>query len=72
MNDEERRQWVENDEGLYGLRRSSGLSTREFVKRNRSLIDEVSGNVKTGTKPASYLTYHHGQGCPCFHCRRSA
>jgi len=69
LNDEERRQWIENDEGLYDWRRRSKLSMRAFIRKNRAEIDSVINNVRDGIKPAHYLTYHHGPGCPCAHCR---
>jgi hypothetical protein len=56
-NDEERRLWVLNDEGLYNMQQQSGLSTREFIKQNRALIDEVIANVTGHKKPAHYLAY---------------
>ena len=39
LNDEERRQWIENDEGLYNWQRRSRLSMREFIRQNRTEID---------------------------------
>ena len=59
ITDEERRQWVLNDEGLYDLQRRSGLSVREFIRRgdNRVLIDRVISAVTSGAKPAHYLKY---------------
>ena len=60
MNDADREQWVDNDEGLYRWWRSSGISKRRFVRGNRGKIDAVIGNVLYGSKPAHYLMY--GQG----------
>lgn len=57
MNDDDRRLWVENDEGLYDLQRSSRLSLTKWVRANRTLIDEVAKNVQDGTKRQSYLKY---------------
>lgn len=57
MNDNERAQWVDNDEGLYNWRRSERLSVKAFVRKYRREIDEVTGNVISGRKPASYLAY---------------
>ena len=57
MNDEERRQWVANDEGLYNEQRRSRKSMTRFIRENRALIDEIVENVKGGTKPAHYLAY---------------
>lgn len=57
MNDEERAEWVDNDEGLYDLWRTSRLGKRAFVRANRALIDSVAGAVASGTKPQHYLKY---------------
>jgi len=51
VNDTERHQWVENDEGLYNWRRSTRLSMREFLRQHRAEIDEVIRNVIEGRKP---------------------
>mgnify|MGYP001567339732 CR=1 FL=1 len=56
-NDEERRQWIDNDEGLYCMQRASGYPVRTWIKENRALIDEVIDNVTSGRKPAHYLKY---------------
>ncbi len=45
LNDEERRQWVLNDEGLYNWRQSSGLTLRQFIRANRAEIDGAIRNV---------------------------
>jgi hypothetical protein len=39
--DEERRLWVLNDEGLYNWYRSSGLALREFIRANRAELDKA-------------------------------
>lgn len=57
INDEDRRQWIENDEGLYKWYKSSHVSIREFIRLNRNEIDEVIINVRDGEKPAHYLVY---------------
>jgi len=57
INDDDRRQWVLNDEGLYLLQQESRRSVREFVCMNRALIDEVIGNVTTGARRQHYLVY---------------
>jgi hypothetical protein len=57
MNDAERENWVDNDEGLYSMLRSSGKSKREFIRANRPMIDKVIANVTTSKKPAHYLKY---------------
>lgn len=40
LNDKDRAQWIDNDEGLYNWKRSTRLSMREFIKQNRAVIDE--------------------------------
>lgn len=69
INDEDRRQWVLNDEGLYNMQRESRLPMREFIKQNREMIDKVINNVTSGTKPAHYLAYPHDSACRCAHCK---
>lgn len=56
-NDAERQQWIDNDEGLYNWKRSTGLSMREFIRQNRAEIDRVIDNVTSNRKPAHYLAY---------------
>lgn len=57
MNDEQRKEWVMNDEGLYNLYRSTRLKIRQWVQENRALIDTVINNVTSGSKPAHYLKF---------------
>lgn len=61
LNDEERRQWVENDEGLHNLCRAEmrveRISKKEWIKRNRGLIDRAAGLIVSGEKPAHCLAY---------------
>lgn len=57
MNDDERNQWIDNDEGLYDMWRRSGLSKRAFIRRMRGEIDEAIRPVIDGTKPAHHLKY---------------
>lgn len=45
INDEDRRQWILNEEGLYNWQRSSGLSLTAFVRENRTDIDRVIREV---------------------------
>ncbi|MBW2986863.1 hypothetical protein KY333_05835 [Candidatus Woesearchaeota archaeon] len=49
MNDEERKMWVMNDEGLYNWWKESHIGLNEFVKRNREtltgIINKKLGNV---------------------------
>ena len=56
-NDNDREQFVDNDEGFYDWRRRSGLSMRKFIRQHRKEIDEAMGAVKSGAKPAHYLKY---------------
>lgn len=51
--------WVENDEGLYNLWRSSGLPMRQFLRdpEHREMVDRAIKNVMDGSKPAHYLAY---------------
>lgn len=56
-NDIERRQWVDNDEGLYNMARAHRGGVRGFICENRHLIDEVIDNVSNNKKPAHYLAY---------------
>ena len=41
LNDENRREWVMNDEGLYNWYRSSRLPIQEFVRENRDELTEI-------------------------------
>ncbi len=60
-NDEERRQWVENDEGLHSIcyaeMRMERISKKEWIKRNRGLIDRAAGLIVSGERPSYYLMY---------------
>lgn len=57
MNNTEREQWIDNDEGLYNWWKRSKLSKRKFIQENRAEIDEAINNVQSGKKPAHYLAY---------------
>ena len=57
MNNTEREQWIDNDEGLYNWWRASKQSKRQFIKENRAEIDAAIDNAISGNKPAHYLTY---------------
>jgi hypothetical protein len=57
MNDTERSQWVDNDEGLYNLWRASRQGKRAWLRANRAMVDEAIGNVTEGRQPAHYLAY---------------
>lgn len=39
MNNTEREQWIDNDEGLYLWWKESHLSKREFIRQNKEAID---------------------------------
>lgn len=53
LNDEERRQWVDNDEGLYNWWKSSKIGLYRFVRENRAEIDAVI-NSSLNRKPEPY------------------
>ena len=57
INNADREQWIDNDEGLYSWWKSSRLSKREFIKQNKAEIDAAIENVIGGTKQAHYLRY---------------
>ena len=40
MNNQERKLWVDNDEGMYLWRKSSKLSMTKFIRENKTEIDE--------------------------------
>lgn len=56
-NDKDRREWVLSDEGLYNMQRASSVSLKEWVKRNRAMIDEVIDNINSGRRKEHYLVY---------------
>lgn len=62
MNNRDREQWVNNDEGLYNWWRSSRVPMRKFITENRAEIDAAIANVKSGNKPAHYLAYPERRG----------
>ena len=57
INDDDRSQWVDNDEGLYCMWKSSKMGKRAFIRENRSMIDRCIRNVTSGSKNAHYLRY---------------
>jgi hypothetical protein len=57
INDDDRQQWVDNDEGLYDMYRASGLSMRLFIRKNRRIIDACIKLVRDGKQPSSFLKY---------------
>jgi len=57
LNDRDRAQWIDNDEGLYNWKRSTRLSMHAFIREHRADIDEAINSVRNGIKPAHYLAY---------------
>lgn len=57
MNNSDREQWIDNDEGLYNWWRSSRQSKRQFIRDNKAEIDAAIENVTSNRKPAHYLAY---------------
>ena len=57
LNDKDRSQWIDNDEGLYLWWKSERCSKREFIRRYRQELDACIERVLTGEKPAHYLAY---------------
>jgi len=50
MDDEERRQWVMNDEGMYRWYLSSRMGVYAFIKKNRKEITEAINKSLAPTK----------------------
>lgn len=57
MNDADRQQWVENDEGLYDMWRRSRQPIRAWIRENRKELDRLIAPVIEGTERAHYLKY---------------
>lgn len=57
MNDTDRAQWIDNDEGLYNWWRDSGQSKKAFVRAHRAELDRCINGVRDGDKPAHFLAY---------------
>ncbi len=57
MNDYDRAQWVDNDEGLYNWWHRSGQPKSVFIREHRVAIDKVIDNVTNSRRPAHYLAY---------------
>lgn len=57
MNDTDRSQWIDNDEGLYDWWRMSRQSKAQFIRENRDEITKAINNVLEDKKPAHYLKY---------------
>lgn len=66
MNDTERAQWIDNDEGLYNWFRASRQSKRNFIRENRAEIDAAISPVLSGDKPAHHLAYPERPARPMF------
>lgn len=56
MSDTERRQWVENDEGLYLLWKRSGVGLYRWTREHRTEIDAVIEVVTGRSRPKKYDT----------------
>ncbi len=61
MNNTERQQWIDNDEGLYEwyrrwARRNTG-GRQAFIREHRAEIDAAIVPVLAGEKPAHHLKY---------------
>jgi hypothetical protein len=57
MNDRDRAQWVDNDEGLYRWWRQHRQSKAAFIRANRAEIDEIIGKIQRGEHKPHYLAY---------------
>lgn len=57
INDEDRRLWILNDEGLYNWWRDSGLPIHTFIRANRAQLGEIIDNMVSGRKRQHYLVY---------------
>jgi hypothetical protein len=57
VNDTDREEFIDNDEGLYRWWKGTRLPKRRFIRENRRKIDEVINNVQSGKKPSHYLEY---------------
>ena len=57
MNNNDREQWVNNDEGLYVMYKRSKQNMRSFIKTNKEMIDRVIWNVVNDKDKAHYLIY---------------
>jgi hypothetical protein len=62
LNDTDRAQWIDNDEGLYDWWRGSRQSKRAFIRANRAEIDAAILPVLNNEKPAHHLKYGYGYG----------
>jgi len=51
LNNDDRRQWIDNDEGLYNWYRSSRLSMTKFIKENKEELDAAINRVLNAPPP---------------------
>jgi len=57
LDDEELRQWVLNDEGLYNWQQQTGLDVGRFVKQNRVELQGIIRATLSGEKQPHHLAY---------------
>ena len=57
MNENQRSEWIDNDEGLYNWWQKSHQNKRKFMRENREGIDLVIRQLLSGEKRAHYLAY---------------
>lgn len=50
MNDADRTEWVDNDEGLYNWWLRSGLSKRQFIQANRAELTRLIEGAQGGRR----------------------
>jgi hypothetical protein len=63
MNDGDREDRVDNDEGLYLWWRSSRMSKRAFVRANRAELTAAIEAVLSSSQPAHFLAYGPAARC---------
>lgn len=51
LNDNDRAQWIDNDESLYNWWRSSRQSKRAFIRANRAELDTLIRKVRDAPAP---------------------
>lgn len=60
MNNAEREQWIDNDEGLYNWWRSLHMSKRAFIKENREELDACIERALHPHEPRRYEQFIFG------------